>query len=234
MKLPKCIRCKTIEDIKKEHIRYGFGYDSVTDDYKFVTVSLETLSFYVRSFRSNSSCVRVTNCLKDYCDIVRSPGVYVNGILHWLAKKRSDGLGLILGFNLATETFKELASPDDIDIVVDNSVCCELVGIGGKLGMVVVKNKGQVWLMNEYGVKESWIDLLHDRRNHEYCTLLQTMISNHKESRYLNTLAGIRQIPVGGNNQNVIDENVDFCRDLLKINHDCFTESFVSPNLRIK
>ncbi|XP_071705144.1 F-box/kelch-repeat protein At3g06240-like [Rutidosis leptorrhynchoides] len=233
--LPKCIRYELIKDIKKKHIRYGFGYDSLTDDYKFVTFNPQTRSTNINIYspKSNNTCARVGNFLKDYSYIVDSPGVYVNGFLHWLAKKRSDGLGVILAFNLVSENFKELASPDvdivddvdnvdDIDIV-DNSQCCKLVGINGKLA-IVVRNEGQVWLMNEYGVKESWTDILNDG-NHEFRTLLRTMISN-KKSGYLEEFADTEG--------RRYSENVDFCRALLLINHVGFTESLVSPNLRNK
>ncbi|XP_071705140.1 F-box/kelch-repeat protein At3g06240-like [Rutidosis leptorrhynchoides] len=236
IQLPDFGRYKLINVIRKHNISYGFGYDSLTDEYKLVTIAwrhdLSSDSMHIRVFSltSNNTYARVTESLKDYRYIVNSPGVFVNGFLHWFAKKRSDGLGVILAFNLASENFNVVPSPDDVDIVANSQ--CKLVGIGGKLA-IVLSNKGQVWLMNEYGVKDSWNNILIYGQ-HEFCTLLRPMFSVNKG--YI--LRGPK-FPVIRIKQTLIDDetkkryysdNAEFCQNLLLINQDSFTESLVSPN----
>nr|XP_043638383.1 F-box/kelch-repeat protein At3g06240-like [Erigeron canadensis] len=82
---------------------------------------------------------------------------FINGNIHRLATKGSDNQPkIIVAFSLADETISEVPSLDDY---IMRPGPCELVDVGGKLG-IFREYDGVVWLMNEYGVKESWTKIL--------------------------------------------------------------------------
>nr|GEY81158.1 hypothetical protein [Tanacetum cinerariifolium] len=85
--------------------------------------------------------------------------VFVDEFLHWIVNtffKRG-----IVTFSLADEKFSELPSSslyaNDVDIMFD--INSKLVALGEKLAIFHAM-KGVVWLMNEYGVKESWTKII--------------------------------------------------------------------------
>ncbi|PWA58086.1 F-box associated interaction domain-containing protein [Artemisia annua] len=87
-------------------------------------------------------------------------GVFVNGFLHWIAGKDSDHW-VIAAFGLADEKFWEVPLPyvyNDVD-VFSYRCYCKLVALGEKLA-IFDHVEGVVWLMNEYGVKESWTKIV--------------------------------------------------------------------------
>ena len=125
----------------------GFGYDSVTDDYKVVNITC-TSSVHVYSLRTNT-WKQVTDLPYNRSDKKLS-GVLVNGYLHWIVSRHFKQV--IVAFSLADEKFSELPPlnlHDEIDINT------RLVALGEKLAMFHRK-KGHIWLMNEYGVQKSW------------------------------------------------------------------------------
>ncbi|KAK9052806.1 hypothetical protein SSX86_029436 [Deinandra increscens subsp. villosa] len=147
-------------------IMYGFGYDSVTDDYKVVTVSYfhynylippDNMSVHVYSLRNNT-WRWVVDSPYDHSHGKSLPAVFVNGSLHWIANKCYDHLPVIVAFSLADEGFSEVPSPNlgnDVDIMSKSD--CKLVVFGEKLGVFL---EDEVWVMNEYGVRESWSRIL--------------------------------------------------------------------------
>ncbi|KAI3698399.1 hypothetical protein L2E82_41915 [Cichorium intybus] len=157
---------RTLVDFLEIEIMYGFGYDSVTDDYKVVTISYfhnsylippDNMSIHVYSLRTNT-WKEVTDSPYDHSHWRSLPGVFVDGFLHWVANKDSDHSPVIIAFSLADEKFYELPSPNlHNNAVVMSRIACNLIVLGGKLAIFV---KDEVWLMNEYGVRESWTKIL--------------------------------------------------------------------------
>ncbi|KAL3614954.1 hypothetical protein CASFOL_040615 [Castilleja foliolosa] len=144
---------------------YGFGYDSRNDNYKAVRVvefrhelshiwiSSET---EIYSFRSN--CWRRIEgfpyplpFLKGYWR------VHVNGALHTFVEDFVEAR--IMAFSVDTENHYQLPMPPairikDVDVSLDvidgclSAICCTR------------SNRVSVWVMKDYGVKESWIKML--------------------------------------------------------------------------
>lgn len=151
-----------VDDMKEIDIVFGFGYDSTNDDYKVVTIS-----FFEEEVDMDGVHVHVyslkTNTWRWVCDFSYDhtygksyPGVFVNEFLHWIAIRGSDDLGVIVAFSLENENFSEVALPkcfNDVDIITKNDVKLDF---GEKL---VLFMEGKVWLMNEYGVPESWMKI---------------------------------------------------------------------------
>ncbi|GKE38984.1 F-box associated domain containing protein [Tanacetum coccineum] len=151
--------------MKHDSMILGFGYDSVTDDYKVVSIysyryfAPPYKSFvYVYSLRSNT-WRRLGDQAYYYSTEEGISGVFINGFLHWIVNtffKRG-----IVTFSLADEKFSELPSSslytNDVDIMFD--INSKLVALGEKLA-ILDHVEGVVWLMNEYGVKESWTKIV--------------------------------------------------------------------------
>ncbi|XP_076946063.1 F-box/kelch-repeat protein At3g06240-like [Bidens hawaiensis] len=134
-----------VDELREIDIVYGFGYDSVSDDYKVVTVS-----FYNNEEEVND----VENIFVHVYSLYMEACVSFCGFLHWIAIKDSDeDLRVIVAFSLADERLSEVALPkscNDADVGVKNGL---KLCFGEKLAVFV---EGDVWLMMEYGVVESW------------------------------------------------------------------------------
>lgn len=146
---------------------HGFGYDRFSDDYKIVT-----LSYYDTDNEHEPDCVdtfvdvysvkrglwkRVDSSPYDHAVPELSSGAFVNGAIHWLASSRESGYtSVIAAFNLVDEVFDEIPAPSGVD--VNKFVFNHLVVLKGCLCMIDsrINSQTDVWIMKEYGLKESW------------------------------------------------------------------------------
>ncbi|KAL8127140.1 F-box protein CPR1-like [Apium graveolens] len=160
-----------------EYEVYGFGYDDVNDDYKLLRIT----QFYnevrnkVRIYSLKSDSWRRL----DYCpfrfataDLAAGPrGVFIEGSLHYLVnKKLSCGIARIYAFHVGTEEYHVVPHPPFSDM----SFLGTMDKLGGKLCLICSYDKSHmdVWVMDNYGVKESWTKLFSvaqyvDARNFE-------------------------------------------------------------------
>ncbi|XP_026416313.1 F-box/kelch-repeat protein At3g23880-like [Papaver somniferum] len=134
---------------------YGFGYDLKTQDYKLVRFE----SFYditratqtkVYSLASNSWSTALHNIPYTIpCRAEQRP-LYFNGALHWL----TDDSKVLLSFDLGDETIREVPGP----LFNNNSYRKYVDVLGGCLCItcIIPRDRGDVWVMKEYGVTESW------------------------------------------------------------------------------
>lgn len=145
---------------------YGFGYDAINEDYKLVRIS-QFIGLDYRSFRSE---VRIYSLrLNEWKSLEDMPyalwytdrmGVCLDGFLHWVVirKIEPDETGLIVALDLARESYGEIPLP----AFMNNDYKIDLGVLGGCLCVLAsFKEVGfDVWVMREYGVKESWTKLL--------------------------------------------------------------------------
>ncbi|XP_012477864.2 F-box protein CPR1 [Gossypium raimondii] len=148
---------------------YGFGYDPISDDYKLVRMvqlhgnNKGYLHSEAKVYSLRSNCWRR---IKDFCFYLifaREFGFLANNALHWMVfKPPKSGKQNLVGFDLRTEEFRSLELPE---FCLDKLFCYDIKAMGGficltatyrELDTVVV----DVWIMKEYGVKESWIKLI--------------------------------------------------------------------------
>ncbi|KAL2533090.1 F-box protein CPR30 [Abeliophyllum distichum] len=141
------------------YVNYGFGYDGATDDYKVIRL--------INSYHNESDCFLVefyslkSKSWKRFEDLVsrtRSDhyGILVGGSLHWLTyeTKWDDDESPIVAFDLTMEEFNlvpclhlpgKIASMNLGTFQGCLSLFCHYHEAGGEL-----------WVMKDYGVKESW------------------------------------------------------------------------------
>lgn len=145
---------------------YGFGYDAVNEDYKLVSIS----QFIGLDYNSFESEVKVYSLRKNSWDQIEDMpyvlcytgkmGVLVSGSLHWVVTRKlePEEKELVVGFDVGAETFHEVPIPECVNNQFEMGV-----GILGENLCIVVNYPGdngvEVWVMKEYGSKESWTRL---------------------------------------------------------------------------
>ncbi|KAG2684445.1 hypothetical protein I3760_10G077600 [Carya illinoinensis] len=144
---------------------YGFGYDQVHDDHKLVRIS-QFINLRNDGFVSKVKVYSLReNELRDSEDMpyvlcyTKKNGTLASGCLHWVVNRKFkfDDADLIVAFDLTVERFREVPMPEcavekfQIDVGV----------LGGCFCMVAnyYDIHVDVWVMKEYGVKESWAKL---------------------------------------------------------------------------
>uniref|UniRef100_M1B063 Ubiquitin-protein ligase n=1 Tax=Solanum tuberosum TaxID=4113 RepID=M1B063_SOLTU len=142
---------------------YGFGYDEFNDDYKLILVyssKIKNIGYNevkVYSLKTNS-WKRIKGFVNGY--VYSNSGVLMNGIIHWDSRPHRDFNGndsKIVYFNLVSEKLGKLDLPsydENEDVVWDLMSSKESL-----FGFCHSESQGAVdiWVMKEYGIKESWI-----------------------------------------------------------------------------
>ncbi|GMY35324.1 F-box protein CPR1 [Fagus crenata] len=148
-----------------QSVIYGFGYDETSDDYKVMRL-VQFFAGEDDSWRSevkvyslkNDSWKRVPDCPYYLC-YKPSYGMLASGALHWVVnpKAESDTTNLILAFDIGVEEYRLVPQPD----FSDKNFHMNVGVLGGCLTILCIHNNFRldVWVMKEYGVKESWMKL---------------------------------------------------------------------------
>ena len=137
----------------------GFGHDPVRDDYKALRMVLfsDESVFTVYSLKAKR-WNRVDGPSFGKC--FRSGPALVQNSLHWIVVYGPE-LGSIFAFDVCTERFRQLAHPDQHGAT--EGVWAVLVELRGRLCVVCHRHDRShctVWMMKEYGARESWTKLL--------------------------------------------------------------------------
>ncbi|CAK8560452.1 unnamed protein product [Lathyrus sativus] len=150
-------------------VKYGFGYDHVSRNYKVVvlyncgihegTTKIKVYTLSTNSWRNIGTLPFpfvyrhfdtlpfpfVYRHLDDAC------GIYVSGSINWLAYTKWHHPFCIVSFDLGTESCQRICPPGGLEMqwlrlcVLKDCLC--------------VVSRDDVWVMKEYGVKESWTKL---------------------------------------------------------------------------
>ncbi|XVF39337.1 hypothetical protein PTKIN_Ptkin01aG0026500 [Pterospermum kingtungense] len=153
-------------------VLYGFGYDSFNDDYKVVRIAQKETKFSVSplitevkiySLKTNSwrSCEEIPNyyVLSNCWGMVDC--IFVCGALHWFG--RVGSVKRVMAFDVAVEKHHTIELLDNMERGTYN------IALGALRGCLCAMATGfdfkvQVWMMKDYGVKESWT-IMHCLQN---------------------------------------------------------------------
>lgn len=163
---PSIRKFKELPPFEKPQVRchinmtHGFGYDHVNNNYKVVVVL-----HYPIGGRDYKTEVKVHTLGTDFWKSaqefpfggvpVELSGKFVSGTINFLASKHPDRNShcFIVSFNLENESYQKILQPDygEVDahrltLAVLRDCLCMISG-------------NDVWLMKEYGKKESWTKL---------------------------------------------------------------------------
>lgn len=140
----------------------GFGYVEKCDDYMVVSIGTDNTGV-------GNSVIRVYSGRGDSWKTVvaRVPfrvfpwvkPVYVNGVVHWLGfGGKFPPSNKIMGFDFAKEEFRVLPLSGDM-----NERGVKALGVLGGCVCVLLRDRAlvlEMWMMMEYGDRESWIRTL--------------------------------------------------------------------------
>ncbi|XP_030539729.1 F-box protein At3g07870-like [Rhodamnia argentea] len=148
----------------KQEMVLGFGFDVTEKDYKVIKIVYRITSRNHRVFLDNSEvqvCTlrsptwrRLGNATR-YLEATPTQPL-VNRKLHWTASRVRRRTDRIVSFDLSDEKFRNVSEPECEDFWRSN---LDLVELGGCLSAAVLSSSGalEIWVMKEYGMKESWI-----------------------------------------------------------------------------
>ncbi|GLT97895.1 hypothetical protein SLE2022_154370 [Rubroshorea leprosula] len=138
---------------------YGFGYSQSFDDYKLVQLAIGKTG----KPRTNVYSLRADSwkSIEEFpSEIASEPssGKVVGGALNWGVDVRPNNSWMIVSYDLAEERFETLSQPDCISRETKQT----LKVMGGCLCILCVRFRVcvDIWMMKEYGVKESWTKLV--------------------------------------------------------------------------
>ncbi|XP_026383678.1 F-box/kelch-repeat protein At3g06240-like [Papaver somniferum] len=139
---------------------YGLGYDSKTSDYKLVRIAKSDENVpEVKVYTVGSNSWRSIENLDIPYVSCRGTSRFLNGCLHWIANYSFQTPRVIVSFDLGSETFKELALPENLR--GGSNVCFSAAG--GCLTVLCSDpcpwGRFDVWVMKDYGRRESWTRL---------------------------------------------------------------------------
>ncbi|KAL7130408.1 hypothetical protein ABFS83_13G132000 [Erythranthe nasuta] len=165
--LPQCSAEYPVVDEYYTKTTCGFGYDSIKDDYKIVRVV---------EYRNKSSHVWMNSKTMIYGlksnswrEIEDFPyplpflkghwRAFVSGAMHTLVEEYDRGYrARIMAFSVESEKHYEVAMPPGFRT---RTFELNLDSIEGRLCLVCTnRSRAVIWVMNEYGVKESWTKLV--------------------------------------------------------------------------
>ncbi|KAL7218719.1 hypothetical protein ACSBR2_011902 [Camellia fascicularis] len=154
---------------------FGFGFDRINNDYKVVKIG------YLNDLKTRGSVLckmepyaLSTLSWRPVCVVdfrfelsINTWSVFVNGAVHWVtfdpAKERGFGI-LIVAFIMGNEVFREMALPNyqpngwlyrnAAVAVLDESLA--VINFEFDLVLANLMCNFHIWVMEEYGVIESW------------------------------------------------------------------------------
>lgn len=141
---------------------YGFGFEIKSDDYRLlrlVQFISDPCEFEISVYSLRTNKWRKIEETPYSLVYPRKMGVFVSGALHWVMTPElvPESPNLIVGFDLEFEKFNQVPQPETAllsDFDMDVSI------LGDCLCMVANYVAGtDVWIMKEYGSKESWVKL---------------------------------------------------------------------------
>lgn len=151
---------------------FGFGYDSTTDDYKVILNGGDYSSDQsVVVFTVKTGSWGKVKSVKNFAVSGRA-GYLVNEALHWVSGKYDEDNNYIysnvVSFDLAEEKVHEIALPFPPNPVVGDIWRAEVGTLRNCLALHVITmyDRGsscdlKIWVMKEYGVKESWTQVIY-------------------------------------------------------------------------
>ncbi|KAI9122690.1 hypothetical protein K1719_006530 [Acacia pycnantha] len=153
----------------------GFGFDPITKDYKIVRLLCEEKDS-IEVYSLSSDCWR-TIYVDNAPYRLRANGgwnSYLNGFYHWLGSSKRDDT-YILSFDFSKEVLGVIKLPLEV------SSSTESVGVlGGSLACAGVSQYGnfEIWVMNEYGVENSWTKKFQNESNRNFVRMLGLLKEN--------------------------------------------------------
>ncbi|KAM5580277.1 F-box/kelch-repeat protein [Rosa sericea] len=148
---------------------FGFGFDSITDDYKVILGSYKSGHEIVVVFTLKTGSWRNLQRLNRYFE-VNWTGCLVNEALHWVLKEVEDGRSIaynMVSFDLAEEKFHEIPlpyppNPNEMrGLIAEVGILSNCLTLCFQTMCCQPGCKFKMWVMKDYGVKKSWTEVIN-------------------------------------------------------------------------
>ncbi|KAG5554201.1 hypothetical protein RHGRI_011904 [Rhododendron griersonianum] len=141
---------------------YGFGYDSFNDDYKVIRVAFAKGPLEVKVYSLKTDSWRRIGGFPSNLIMFRpmESSKLVNGSIHWSATNLNNNSWVIIALDLGEETYREIPKPDFGKFGKECSLLSVRALRGCLCALCEYAFSFDVWVMNEYGRKESWTKLI--------------------------------------------------------------------------
>ena len=155
----------------------AFGYNHYSNEFKVVSIYTKfqrhtgLLSPSIQIYNESTGYWRQIDTLFDQ-SVICFPGYYnelfFNGVYHWtgciLMDERGQHLEAIISFDMREEVFRTIKMPDFGDLSHSNYFGKTLGVLGDCIALIiydkrVIEKNFEIWVLREYGVKESWTNL---------------------------------------------------------------------------
>ncbi|KAK6137722.1 hypothetical protein DH2020_028534 [Rehmannia glutinosa] len=142
--------------------KYGFGFDESNEDYKVLGIlsgfcSADRYETMIKIYSLRTNSWKKIEIFKDGLPFDDN-GKYVSGKLHWGRRDGFNSRWDIVSFDLGREICETVEQPK----YVENGFSPSLGLVGGCLCVLCdfPKTSLDVWVLKEYGVKESWVKMV--------------------------------------------------------------------------
>ncbi|KAK9940934.1 hypothetical protein M0R45_017567 [Rubus argutus] len=135
---------------------YGFGFDPSAIDYKMVYGEFYRYELWFSIYSLKSGPWRTSHLGYDYGSLKSDgKGTLLNGGIHWLVQSTNNDAPstVLLSFLVAEERVQNIPLPPDFNFEAHNDY---YLTVFRECLCVAVKKGEEYWIMNEYGVRESW------------------------------------------------------------------------------
>ncbi|KAL7205269.1 hypothetical protein ACSBR2_018245 [Camellia fascicularis] len=178
---------------------FGLGYDSVSDDYKVMRIArindYRFVHYEVRVYSLKSNSWRKVGDFPHHLELDLCTGLLVGGALHWSVNPkpmlREDGPHALIAFDLGAEEYRMVSLPEcgAVDFYfkfeVLNGCLCVL--------HYYLKKGVDLWVMKEYGVKESWTKLIYiEQSNIRFAIYLEPWHIQRMVRRFSSNMTFVR------------------------------------------
>ncbi|KAF9599802.1 hypothetical protein IFM89_001748 [Coptis chinensis] len=168
------LQTRLVRKHKKLNTFLGFGFDIKSNDYKVVKLMFMEYAFtgqtnQVEVYSLSTDSWRIIDVVLPVSFIVSNPRTpYRDEIYCWLGKVESQENGslvvsyLILSFNFNNEVFETMALPTTLmsnDGLMELAILRENLACINRVGCNTEGWHFEIWMMNEFGIKESWTKL---------------------------------------------------------------------------
>ncbi|XVF39180.1 hypothetical protein PTKIN_Ptkin01aG0014800 [Pterospermum kingtungense] len=145
---------------------YGFGYDSIGDDYKVVRIVQQegdNVSSEVQIYSLKANTWRCSQEIPNNCFISHSGETgrtFLCGALHWFVIKQKRKEYCVMAVDIGSEKYHEIELLEKMKATTSYATGTMALGVlGGCLCILsydVDDTLWKLWVMKDYGVKESW------------------------------------------------------------------------------
>ncbi|KAK9667691.1 hypothetical protein RND81_13G004800 [Saponaria officinalis] len=161
-------RCDHYSKYPSIYTTYGFGYDSISRDYKIIRTflfkdryNMMTLGGIVHVYSSRTNSWKDSDKINPFINQIIPGYIVVNNVLHCICSMKDNGdYFYIFTFNLHTEKSGCIALPKKY--MEDGDDQPSLMVSNGRL-YTIVKNlasfQASIWVMKQYGMTKSWTKL---------------------------------------------------------------------------